>query len=150
MTQYTVPLLINGEEVKTSTTFPVVSPTSNKEIWTCSSASTDNVQSAIAAAQAAFPAWAKTKPAARREILIKASEIVKKRSAELASYMEEETGAQPAFSSGFNVPLAAEMFLDVAGRIATITGTIPNCSAEGTAALIVKEPYGVVLGISPW
>ncbi|CAI6334855.1 unnamed protein product [Periconia digitata] len=150
MTDYTVPLLINGEEITTSTTFPVTSPASHKQIWASSSASTDDVQSAVAAAKAALPAWSKTKPAARREILIKAGEIVKKRTEELAGYMEQETGAQPGFSSGFNVPLAAEMFLDVAGRIVTITGTIPHCSAEGTSALVVKEPYGVILGIAPW
>ncbi|PVH95814.1 aldehyde dehydrogenase [Periconia macrospinosa] len=148
--QYTVPLIINGEEITTSTTFPVTSPVSHKQIWSCSSASNENVQSAIAAAQAAFPAWSKTKPAARRDILIKASQIVKSRTEELAGYMEQETGSHSSFSSGFNVPLAAEMFLDVAGRISTITGVIPNCSDDGTNALVVKEPYGVTLGISPW
>jgi acyl-CoA reductase-like NAD-dependent aldehyde dehydrogenase len=68
----------------------------------------------------------------------------------VGTYMEEETGAAPNFSSGFNVPLAAEMFKDVAGRCTTIGGYIPTCSQEGTSALVVKEPFGVVLGIAPW
>ncbi|KAF2679853.1 aldehyde dehydrogenase [Lentithecium fluviatile CBS 122367] len=149
-TSYTVPLLINGKEVTTTTTFPVTSPSSHKQIWSGSSASLDDVKSAISAAQAAFLAWAKTKPSARRDIFLKAADIFSARAEEVGRYMEEETGSAPAFSSGFNVPLTAEMFKDVAGRCSTITGIIPTCAQEGTSALVVKEPYGVVLGIAPW
>jgi acyl-CoA reductase-like NAD-dependent aldehyde dehydrogenase len=44
----------------------------------------------------------------------------------------------------------ADMLRDVAGRLSGIMGHIPNCEEEGTQALILKEPYGVVLGIAPW
>lgn len=147
---YTVPLLIAGKEVTTSTTFPVISPSSHKEIWTSSSASLDEVASAISAAQSAFPAWSKTKPSARRDIFLKAADIFQSRADELGKYMMEETGAEAGFSGGFNVPLAAEMMRDVAGRVSTVMGHIPTCAQEGTAALVVKEPFGVVLGIAPW
>lgn len=44
-----------------------------------------------------------------------------------------------------------EILRDVSGRIfSALSGEIPICQAEGTSALIVKEPYGVVLGIAPW
>lgn len=147
---YTVPLLVNGREITTSTTFPVISPASHTQIWSASSASLDDVKSAIEAAQAAFPAWARTKPAARRDIFLKAADIVKARAEELGRYMQEETGSAAAFSSGFNVPLGAEMFKDVAGRCSAINGVIPTCSDDNTAALVVKEPFGVVLSIAPW
>ena len=124
---YTVPLIINGKDVTTSTTFPVISPSSHKEIWSASSASLS-----------------------RRTILLKAADLFESRAKELGDYMMEETGAEQAFSGGFNVPTTIEMLRDVAGRISTVTGTIPSCAQEGTAALIVKEPYGVVLGIAPW
>jgi acyl-CoA reductase-like NAD-dependent aldehyde dehydrogenase len=150
MAPYTVPILINGKEVTTPTTFPVTSPSSHKEIWQASSASLDNVSEAISAAQAAFPAWSKTKPAARRNILLKAADIFESRAEEFGGYMMEETGAEVGFSKGFNVPLTAEMMRDVAGRISTVMGCIPTCAEEGTGALVVKEPYGVILGIAPW
>jgi acyl-CoA reductase-like NAD-dependent aldehyde dehydrogenase len=146
----TVPLLINGKEVSTPTTFPVTSPASHTALWQASSASVDDVQAAAAAAQAAFPAWAKMKPAARRDIFMKAASIVEARTAELAEYMKVETGATGPFSEGFNVPKAAEMLRDVAGRLSTVMGHVPTCEAEGTSALIVKEPLGVVLAIAPW
>ena len=149
-TSYTVPLLINGKEVTTKTTFTVTSPSSQKEIWQSSSASLEDVENATAAAQAAFPGWAKLKPAAKRDIFMKAADIIDSRKDELSNYMKVETGAAEAFSSGFNVPKCADMLRDVAGRLSTIMGHIPTCEAEGTAALIVKEPLGVVLAIAPW
>jgi len=147
---YTVPLLINGKEVTSETTFSVISPSSHKHIWQSSSASLEDAKNAASAAQAAFPAWAKLKPAAKRDIFMKAADIVESRAGELADYMKIETGAADAFSSGFNVPKCADMLRDVAGRLSTVMGHIPTCEAEGTAALIVKEPLGVVLAIAPW
>ena len=149
-TSYIVPLLINGKEVTTSTTFTVTSPASHKEVWQSSSASLEDVKSAISAAKAAFPAWSKLKPSAKRAIFMKAADIIDARATELADYMKIETGAADAFSSGFNVPKAADMLRDVAGRLSAVMGHIPSCEEEGTSALIVKEPYGVVLGIAPW
>jgi acyl-CoA reductase-like NAD-dependent aldehyde dehydrogenase len=149
-TSYTVPLLINGKEVTTKTTFPVTSPSSHEKIWQSSTASLEDAKNATAAAHAAFPAWAKMKPAAKRDIFMKAADIVDSRKDELADYMKIETGAADAFSSGFNVPKCADMLRDVAGRLSGIMGHIPTCEAEGTSALIVKEPLGVVLAIAPW
>ncbi|KAL5116321.1 hypothetical protein ACEQ8H_005779 [Pleosporales sp. CAS-2024a] len=148
--RYTVPLLINGKEVITKTTFTVTSPTTQKEIWQSSSASLDDVKAATSAAKAALPAWAKTKPAAKRAIFMKAADIIEARADELADYMKIETGAMTPFANGFNVPKTADMLRDVAGRLSTIMGSIPTCEAEGTSALVVKEPIGTVLAIAPW
>ncbi|KAF1930509.1 salicylaldehyde dehydrogenase [Didymella exigua CBS 183.55] len=149
-TSYTVPLLINGKEVTTKTTFSVTSPASHKQIWESSSASVEDAKDATAAAQAAFPAWAKMKPAAKFAIFMKAADIIDSRADELSDYMKMETGAAEVFTSHVNVPRTAELLRDVAGRLGTVMGHIPTCETEGTAALIVKEPLGVVLGIAPW
>ena len=149
-TAYNVPLLIDGKEVTTDTTFPVISPSSHKQVWQSSSASVEDAQKATAAALAAFPAWAKMKPAAKRDIFMKAADLIESRASELAEYMKVETGAADIFSGGFNVPKCADMLRDVAGRLSSIMGHIPTCEAEGTAALVIKEPLGVVLAIAPW
>lgn len=31
-----------------------------------------------------------------------------------------------------------------------VQGSIPASGDEGRAALVLKEPYGVILGIAPW
>jgi acyl-CoA reductase-like NAD-dependent aldehyde dehydrogenase len=147
---YTVPLLINGKEVTTKTTFAVTSPSSHKTVWNSSSASLEDVKSAVSAAKSAFPAWSKMKHSAKRNIFLQAANVIDARAQEFADYMNIETGAADAFSSGFNVPKMADMLRDVAGRLSGVMGHIPACEEEGTSALIVKEPYGVVLGIAPW
>ncbi|KAL6702798.1 hypothetical protein ACN47E_000934 [Coniothyrium glycines] len=147
---HTVPLLINGKEVTTSTTFTVVSPASHKTLWQSSSASLEDADAAVAAAKAAFPAWTRVKPAAKRAIFFKAADIIESRAEELAAYMDMETGAAPSFSSGFNIPGTVGMLRDVGGRLSGVMGHIPSCAEEGTSALVVKEAYGVVLAIAPW
>ena len=63
--------------------------------------------------------------------------------------MIAETGAAEAWAS-FDTTLAVEILRDVAGRISSIAGTIPQTASEGTSALVYKEPYGVILAIAPW
>lgn len=63
--------------------------------------------------------------------------------------MMAETGAAEAWAS-FDTGLAVEILKDVAGRISSISGSIPQTATEGTSALVYKEPYGVILAIAPW
>ncbi|KAF2090213.1 aldehyde dehydrogenase [Saccharata proteae CBS 121410] len=146
---YVVPLLINGQDVTTENTFPVESPVSHSTIWTSSSASASDTDAAIAAASAAFPSWARSKPRERRAILLKAADLLEQRKDEYSGYMSQEMGAGEIFT-GFNNSTAAELIRDVAGRTAAIMGSIPICQDEGTSALVLKEPFGVVLAIAPW
>ncbi|EOD46582.1 hypothetical protein GTA08_BOTSDO11740 [Neofusicoccum parvum] len=149
MSSFTIPLLINGEEKIASKTFAIHSPASHSDIWSCSSASSADVDAALQAAKAAFPAWSKTKPAARRTILNKAADLFDQRADEFKDHMSQETGAAAMFT-GINATTAAELIRDVAGRISGVMGAIPATMDEGTTALVLKEPFGVVLGIAPW
>ncbi|KIW09202.1 uncharacterized protein PV09_00130 [Verruconis gallopava] len=147
---YVVPLLLNGKEVTTSSTFDVTSPSTGQKLWPCSSASKEDALAAIQAAEKALPAWAKTKPAQRRDIILKAADLLAVRKDESLKYMCEETGADETF---FEVifDMTLEMLKDVAGRIAVaLQGEIPICRQEGTSALLLKEPYGVNFSIAPW
>lgn len=74
----------------------------------------------MASAQTAFESWKGSKPAARREIFLKAAQIIEKNGVELGQYMGEEAGAPKSWGVGFNVPLSVNMFQDVAGRILDI------------------------------
>lgn len=147
---YIVPLLIGGQEIIADTTFDIVSPSTGQTIWKSSSTSLKDVQSAAEAAARAFPQWAATKPAFRRNVFLRAADILEKRSDECKQYMHSEMAAQPGFTS-FNILTSVEILRDLAGRIASaLTGSVPVCQDQGTNALVVKEPYGVVLGIAAW
>ena len=145
-----IPLQIGGKDIETNTTFDVINPSTGKVIWKQYAASKHDAIKAVEIAQEAFLAWSKTKPNARRDLLLKAADILLRRGEELGEYMVTETGAQMHMAMGVNVPTAASLLKDMAGRIATITASIPICEDENTSAIVYKEPYGVILGIAPW
>ena len=147
---FTVPAIIDNKDVYFDASFPVQSPVSGNHLYDSTSALVADALTAVKSAQQAFHSWKKTKPTARRDIFLKAAEIVEKRGAEMGKYMMDETAASEFWGSGFNVPLAADMLKDVAGRITSVQGNIPIPGAEGKSAMVWKEPYGVILGIAPW
>lgn len=144
-----IPLQINGEEVTTQTTYKVINPVTNTVAWESSSASKADAQKAAESAQAAFPAWSKTKVSVRRNLLLKAADIFARRAEELAEIEKVETGGEIEFSSWL-AALTIEQLQDVAGRVSQIVGQVPILEKEGTSAMVVKEPYGVIFSISPW
>lgn len=145
-----IPLVINGRHVTTETTFPVVSPLSNKTVWRCSSATRDHVLEAASSAQEAFRTWSETKPSTRRDIFLRAAELIAQRRHELGGYMHEEIGADQAYQD-FILGLTIEGLKDTAGRISgALQGEVPVSNHDGMHVITYKRPYGVVLGIGPW
>ncbi|GJC81594.1 vanillin dehydrogenase [Colletotrichum liriopes] len=145
-----IPLIINGKDVVTKGTFPKIGPLENKQVWTASAASKEDAVAAADAAQAAFPAWSKTKPSHRRDIFLRAAEVMEKRRTELGEYMRQEVGANQGYQD-FILGLAIEGLKDTAGKIAdACTGTVPDSIHDGMRAIVYKCPYGVILGIAPW
>ncbi|KAJ5591900.1 uncharacterized protein N7459_002269 [Penicillium hispanicum] len=145
-----VPLLINGKEEFPSSTFDVISPYTNKPCWRAAAATPHDAIRAIEAADAAFPAWSQTKPAVRRDILLKAADLLEERQETHAEYMRTEMGADVGASQGFVVPLAIRMLREIASRATSICGSVPVVETEGQSAMVFKEPMGVILGIVPW
>jgi len=143
------PLLISNKPHPTTNSFPVYSPGTGALVHHFSSASIADTDAAIASAQAAYPAWKALAPGKKRDIFLKAAEIMDTRREELTRYMVDETGAAPGWAA-FNLNLASEILRDVAGRISSIAGSIPQTAREGVSALVYKEPYGVILAIAPW
>ncbi|CAK7234543.1 hypothetical protein SCUCBS95973_008971 [Sporothrix curviconia] len=150
-TAHTVPLLIDGQEIRTKETFPVVSPVEGTgTVWDSSCVTQSDALAAAHGAQNAFPAWSKTKPAARRDILLHAADILAANAEEYEGYMMQETGAGAMFTK-FNIKTSCEILRDCAGRISgALTGAMPCTEDADTQAMVVKEPYGVVLAIAPW
>lgn len=145
-----VPLIINGKEESTSATFDVISPYTNDVCWTAAAATPQDAIKAVEAAEAAFTGWSTTKPTARRDILLKAADILESRLEELAEIMRTEMGADVGASQFFVTPLSIRMLRDIAGRITSICGSVPVVEEEGKSAIVFKEPMGVILGVVPW
>ncbi|KAJ5179502.1 Aldehyde dehydrogenase N-terminal [Penicillium capsulatum] len=143
------PLIINNESVITDVKFEVNAPATGELSSYCAGASVEDAVRAADCAKAAFPAWSKTKAYDRRDLLLKAADIMASRKEEFIQYQREETGAGRPFSEHtFN--LGVNFIKDFAARIPTIEGTVPNVTVDGEGAMVFKQPYGVILSIAPW
>ena len=145
----TVPLFLDGKQVTTSSSFDVISPIDNKTCWKCSSADEEDVKKAIASSEKAFKTWSKSKPSTRRDIFIKAAQLLKQKEEEALIYSSTETGAAESMFK-FEFALAVEGCLTLGGLIQSVQGSVPTVGAEGSSAMMLREPYGVCLGIAPW
>lgn len=85
---------INGEVVQSRSgrTSPVFNPATGQQSGTLGLASADDARAAVAAASAAFPAWANTPPLRRARILNRFLRILEERMDELASAITDEHG----------------------------------------------------------
>ena len=144
-----IPLIINNESVVADTIFDVTSPATGEVIDRCAGATVDDANRAVAAAKAAFPGWSSMKPYDRRDILMKAADIMVSRKEELIRYQMEETNAGRSFVEK-TFKMGVTFLKDFAARIPSIEGVVPSVSEDGECAMVIKQPYGVVLGIAPW
>ncbi|KAH7472059.1 Vanillin dehydrogenase [Fusarium oxysporum f. sp. matthiolae] len=146
---HTVPFLINGSDHTSGRAIDVVSPSSGEVVHRYHSADVKDANAAVDAAAEAFKSWRKTKPTERRDLFLKAAEIMDRRRDELRKYSMAETGSDAAWAD-FDINTGISHIKEVAGRIGTLEGAIPSVSDSNTTALVVREPYGVVVAIAPW
>ena len=90
---WTVPLWLNGEQVNGSKTFDIISPLTDKPLYKSAAASKEDALAAVSAAEKAFPAWSRTKPGYRRDLLLKAAEELARRKDDLWYFCSQETGS---------------------------------------------------------
>ena len=113
------------------------------------SATPNDAKEAANAAAAAFPAWSRTDPGERSEILLKAADLVEARTDEFVEAMIEEIGSARPWAL-FNCQLGAEILCQVAGRIDFGHLEITPADGNGVHSVLQRQPVGVVLGIAPW
>jgi len=144
-------LIIGGAErgAENGATFERRNPVSGDVATRAPAATVADVKAAVAAANAAFPAWSATGPSQRRNLLLEAARIMEARAGEFTRLMMEEIGATAPWA-GFNVMLAAGMLREAAGLTTQLTGQIIPTDKPGTMSMAVVRPAGVVLGIAPW
>ena len=112
-------------------------------------ASAAQVETAVAAARAAFPAWSRTTPQERHDILLRASSEILARREELGNLLAREEGKSLPESIG-EVTRAGQIFDFFAGETLRIPGeklasVRPNVDVE-----LTREAVGVIGIIAPW
>jgi len=102
MAPITYPLLINNNTHSTSATFPVSSPATGEVIHNFSSASKSDIDLALKAAQESFPTWKRLPPPKKRDIFLRAADLMSERTEDMKKAMVQETGAAEAWAE-FNL-----------------------------------------------
>ncbi len=108
-----------------------------------------DVDAAVAAAKAAFPAWSRTVPYVRHEILKKAAAEVFARKEELGRLLSREEGKTLPEGIG-EVTRAGQILEFFAAETIRLAGeTLPSVR-PGVGVEVTREPIGIVGMITPW
>ncbi|OWJ90945.1 succinylglutamate-semialdehyde dehydrogenase [Pseudomonas sp. A46] len=128
--------------------FDSLNPVTQAVVWSGRGATADQVKAAVAAARAAFPAWARRPLEERIAVLEQFAVVLKAHADELARCIGEETG-KPLWESATEV---TSMVNKVAISIQSYrerTGEKRGALADATAVLRHK-PHGVVAVFGPY
>jgi len=104
---------------------------------------------AVVAAQAAFPAWSAQPPLARARVMFKFLAILQQRSTELAELIVKEHGKTLPDALG-EVARAIEVVEFATGIPQLMKGEFTDQIARGIDAWSMRQPLGVVAGITPF
>jgi acyl-CoA reductase-like NAD-dependent aldehyde dehydrogenase len=109
----------------------------------------EDVAAAVAAANAAFPAWKRTPPPKRAEILFRTGQLLADRKEALARDMTREMG-KPLEETRGDVQEAIDMTLYMAGEGRRLFGQTTTSELPSKFCMSVRSPIGVCGLITPW
>src|SRR3954451_17632550 len=128
---------------------PVFNPaTGQQEKWV-DFASVEEVDAAVAAAAAAFPAWRSTSLSKRTEILFRIRNLVEEHRREIAAHLTAEHGKVPSDALG-EVARGLENLEFACGVPHLMKGGFSEQLSGGVDVYQIRQPLGVVVGITPF
>ncbi|TCM53275.1 aldehyde dehydrogenase (NAD+) [Rhizobium sp. PP-F2F-G48] len=141
--------LIAGEWVGSHASQNLSPSDTNDVVGLYAQANADDAKQAIAAAKAAFPAWARSGILERHAILRKASDEILARKEELGALLAREEGKVLPEAIG-EVTRAAQIFDFFAGEALRLAGETVPSARPGIGVEVTREPLGVIGIITPW
>jgi succinate-semialdehyde dehydrogenase/glutarate-semialdehyde dehydrogenase len=142
-------LYIDGQWVDGNGTLDVTDPSDGSVIAKVATAGDAQIEAALAAAHRAAPAWAKTAPRVRAEMLRKAFELMIQEADYLAELISKENGKAITDAKG-EVAYAAEFFRWFSEEAVRIAGDFRMSPSGDKRILVTHQPVGLSLLITPW
>ncbi|KEF58788.1 uncharacterized protein A1O9_03631 [Exophiala aquamarina CBS 119918] len=127
--------------------FDLYDPTSEKLVASVYEAGAEDVDLAVAAAKAAFPAWAALNAAERAGYLYKLADAIEKNIDELG-YVEAITMGKP-FVGDLFTQYAIHILRYYAGKALDVQGE-SSLNTAGSVNITLRQPFGVCGAIIPW
>ena len=147
-------LYINGTWVPASDgrVFTTTNPATGEKLAECAEATKEDVDAAVQAAWAAFPAWRDLEPDKRADILLKIADVIDENKELLATIESMDNGKPIRETMTIDVPYSSDHFRYFAGAIRTEEGTasVLKDHVGHFMNIILHEPIGVVGQIVPW
>ncbi|MBR7830520.1 aldehyde dehydrogenase [Actinospica sp. MGRD01-02] len=129
----------------------ILDPATEEPLAEVAWGSAQDLDQAVAAAHAAFESgpWPELTLKERARLLLRIADAIDEHAEELAVVESRNVGKPIAFTRGFDVPAAAEIFRYYGGLVETIEGAARQA---GRQSLIYtrREPLGVVGAITPF
>ncbi len=142
---------VNGKWMtsKTEKYMDCFNPSTGEIIAQAPCCTQEEVESAIASAKAAFPAWADTPAVKRVQVLYKMKALVEEHLEELTRLLCEEEGKNWIESMG-DVIKVNEVIEFACGGPHLMKGVSTMNVSDGYDTVMYNEPLGVFAGIAPW
>ena len=129
--------------------FEVHDPADASVLARVADATADDARAAMDATEAAAPGWAATPPRERSVILRRVFDAMIERADDLALLMVRENGKTLTDARG-ELTYAAEFFRWFSEEAVRIDGDYRVAPAGGTRTVVVRQPIGIALAITPW
>jgi len=144
-------MFIGGRRVdsESGATEPIINPATEDVIAEVPLGSAKDVDAAVAAAGAAFEAWADTAPGQRARMLLRLADRLEEHGEELAQ-LESLNVGKPIKIAREEVTFAADNMRYFAGAARNMEGKATAEYLTGYTSMIRRDPLGVVAGIAPW
>jgi malonate-semialdehyde dehydrogenase (acetylating)/methylmalonate-semialdehyde dehydrogenase len=145
----TIPHIISGKNVSSERTTAVFNPATGEQTGAVASGGRAEIDSAVAAATAAFHGWAATTPARRAKVMYEMRRLMSARGDEIARVISAEHGKMHADALG-EVARGQEVVEFACGIAHLLKGGFSANVSQGVDTHDVRQPLGVVAGITPF
>jgi malonate-semialdehyde dehydrogenase (acetylating)/methylmalonate-semialdehyde dehydrogenase len=147
----TITHFINGVKVDTQSGryADVFNPAMGEPVARVALGTTEEVDVAVRAAEAAFPAWSATPPLTRARVLFKYLQLCQQHTDEFAAMLTREHGKTFADAQG-EVARGIEMVEFAVGIPQLLKGEFTDQISRGIDAWSMRQALGVVAGITPF
>jgi malonate-semialdehyde dehydrogenase (acetylating) / methylmalonate-semialdehyde dehydrogenase len=142
---------IGGKHVpgESGRTGPVYDPATGEQQAEVDFASVEEVDAAVAAAAEAFPAWRSTPLSRRSEVMFHFRDLVDEHRADIAALLTSEHGKVLSDAMG-EVARGLENIEFACGVPHLLKGGFTEQAATGVDVYSIRQPLGVVAGITPF
>ncbi|MEU8723413.1 MULTISPECIES: gamma-aminobutyraldehyde dehydrogenase [Streptomyces] len=131
-------------------TTEVVNPATGEPYATAPLSGAADVDAAMVAAEAAFPAWRDLVPGERQKALLKIADAFEARAEELIAAESENTGKPIGLTRDEEIPPMIDQIRFFAGAARMLEGRSAGEYMEGLTSIIRREPVGVCAQVAPW